>query len=882
MLIHLKKALRALLRRSRAERELVEELRDHIERQTEQYIRLGMNPDEARYAARKAFGGVEQAKERSRDARGVRWLEELWQDLRYGARMLVKYPGFTALALLTLALGIGVNTAIFSVVNGVLLRPLPFRQPDRLVYVWTTFPSFDSFSASYADFSDWQEQNRVFEGMAAATSFAQNLTTGDETEQVRRLRVSTNFFQVLGVNPILGRAFLPEEEQWGQHRVLILSHGLWQRRFGGYANVLGRQVQLDSIPYTVIGVAPSDLPFPGPPIDLWIPLAFQPGDSTPTPSDRGYRFLRPVIARLRPGVTVEQADQEIKAIAHRLAEQNPVANEQVSVRVVGIADWNTRLVRVALLMLMVAVGFVLLIACINVANLLLARAAVRDGEIAVRMAMGASRGRLLRQLLTESVLLALASAGLGLLLGYWALGAIVAFGPTKDVLRLDQVSLNDQALGFTLGLALLTSLVFGLIPALRTSKPDLLTSLKEGARGSFGGRRGHRIFRSLVVAEVALSMILLVGAGLLIRSFALLQAVELGFDPTDVLAMRLRLNPAKYQNQQAAAFYQQLLSNLEAMPHVKSAGAAFPYAFPLRAGVSNWGLEIEGRLAPSNSAVGWRQVTPNFFRVLGIPLIRGRLFTEQDHRESNLAVIINQTLARRFFSDEDPVGKRIRLGGHQSLMTIVGVVGDTKLGGLNNPDEGLVVYASHSQGWRGSSGEMWVLARTNTDPLSLVGAMKKQIRAMDKDVPVAEITTLRQIIGDSLAERWFNMFLLGILALMALVLAAGGIYGVMAQSVTQRTREIGLRLALGAQAADVLKLVLRQGLSLVLIGMGFGLAGAFALTRVMSDMLFEVKVRDPLTFAIVTLVLTVIALLACYLPARRATRVDPLVALKYE
>jgi putative ABC transport system permease protein len=817
------------------------------------------------------------------ERKGGMQMESLLQDLRFGARMLVKNPGFSLIAVLTLALGIGANTALFSIVNTVLLRPLPFRQPDRLAYVWTTVPSSDAFGASYADFRDWREQSQMFEGMAAASIAVHNLTGGDESEQVQRWRASANMFQVLGVNPILGRSFLPEEEQWGRHRVLILGYGLWKRRFGADAQILGRQIQLDGAPFTVVGVMPSNLRLPGPPVDVWIPLAFPPGDSTPTPSNRGFRFLR-VVGRLKPGVTVEQADQQIKAVARGIAEKD-LGNRQVGARVVGMADWNTRLVRKALLVLMGAVGFVLFIACINVANLLLARATEREKEIAIRTTMGASRGRLLRQLLTESGLLALLGGGAGLSLAYWGLKAVITFGPTEDVPRLDQIRLDSQALGFTLGVSLLTSLVFGLVPALRASKPNLQEAIKESSRGSSVGRRSRRLFQGLVVTEIALALTLLVGAGLLVKSFSRLQAVNLGFDPNDVLAMRLRLNPTKYQGQEAR-FYRQLLDRVEKLPEVKSAGAAFPQAFPLRAGDSVWGLEIEGRPSAVDAAdgnVGWRQVTPNFFRVLGIPLIRGRLFTEQDRPESPLVGIINQTMARRFFADEDPIGKRIRLGGaSEPMMTIIGVVGDTRLGGMDMPSEGLVVYASHEQGWRGASGEMWLLARAMADPLRLAGAVKEQVKLMDKEAPIAEVTTMEGILGSSVADKRFNMFLLGVLALMALLLAVVGIYGVMAHSVNQRAHEIGIRLALGAQTGDVLRLVLRQSLTLTLIGVSVGLAGAWGLTRVMSNLLFEVSATDLVTFIGVALMLAVAAILACYFPARRATKVDPLVALRSE
>jgi len=809
--------------------------------------------------------------------------DEMIQDLRFGLRMLLKNPGFTLIAVLTLALGIGANTAIFSVVQAVLLRPLPFQDPDRLVYLWTIIPPrAEPMSTSFPDFRDWSEQQQVFEGIAASSSSGSALTGGDEPGYAQTASVSANLFQLLGAGPARGRSFLVEEEEWGRHRVVILSHGLWRRQFGADPNILGKPIQLDGVAFTVVGIMPAGFESPIPNIELWRPLALAPDN--PNRVGRNSRPFAPLLARLKPGVTVEQADQAMKAIAAGLAKSYPQTNGQVSVMIVRMADWNTRPIRRSLWVLLGAVGFVLLIACINVANLLLARAATREKELGIRIALGATRRRMLRQLLTESGLLSLLGGGAGLLLAYWGMKAIVTFGP-NTIPRLEQTRIDIGALGFTLAISLLTGALFGLIPAWRASRSDLYQPLKEGSRNPGGSRRSRRLFQALVVAEMALALALLVGAGLLVRSFASLLAVERGFDPDNVLAFQVRLPRGKYQGREAK-FFDELLSHLKGLPQAQAAGAGSFSAFPLRGSRQTTTFGLEGQPVPQREEekerVSWRQITADYFRALGIPLRAGRFFSAQDQPRTLPVAIVNESLARRYFPGQNPVGRNIWIDDELKLqLTVVGVVGDAKFEGLETADYP-AVYTSHLQEVYMVWSSMWIALRTEADPLSLVGAAREQVKALDKDLPLPTITTMERIVGNSLSERRFNLFLLGALALVAMALAGVGIYGVMAQGVSQRAREIGIRMALGARRDDVTRLFIKQGMALVMLGVALGSLGAFALTRVMKSLLFNVSATDPLTFACVALLLSLIALAACYLPARRAARIDPLAALRHE
>jgi len=813
---------------------------------------------------------------------GIR-MESLIQDLRFGARMLMKQPGFTLIAVLTLALGIGANTAIFSVVQAVLLRPLPYQDPDRLVYLWTIIPPrAEPMSTSFPDFRDWSEQQQVFEGIAACSASGAALTGGDGPDYVQTASVSTNLFQLLRTSPARGRSFLAEEEEWGRHQVAVLSHGLWQRQFGGDPNILGKPIQLDAVAFTVVGIMPASFESPIPNIELWRPLALAPDN--PNRTGRNSRPFTPLLARLKPGGAIEQADQAMKAIAAGLAKSYPRTNGQVSATVVGMADWNTRTVRRSLWVSLGAVGFVLLIACINVANLLLAQATSREKELGVRIALGASRRRMLRQILTESGLLALLGGGAGLLLAYWVMKAIVTFGP-NTIPRLEQTRIDFGVLGFALGVSLLTGALFGLIPAWRASGSDLNQPLKESGRSLGASRRRRRLFQALVVAEVALALVLLVGAGLLVRSFASLQAVEQGFNPNNVLAMRIRLPLSKYQGREAK-FFDELLSRLKGLPQAQAAGAGSFSAFPLRGGRQTTTFGLEGQPVPKREEekerVAWRQITADYFPALGIPLRAGRFFSAQDQPRSLPVAIVNESLARRYFPGQNPIGRNIWIDDELKLpLTVVGVVGDAKFEGLETADYP-AVYTSHLQEVYMVWSSMWLAVRTEADPLSLVSAVREQVKAMDKDLPLATITTLEGIVSDSLSGRRFNLFLLGALAMVAMALAGVGIYGVMAQVVSQRTHEIGIRMALGASAVDALGLVLRQSLALTISGVGVGLVGAWALTRVMTGLLFGVSATDPGVFALTTLLLTGVALLASYLPARRAAKVDPMVALRHE
>jgi putative ABC transport system permease protein len=799
-------------------------------------------------------------------------MNALWQDLRYGARMLVKRPGFTLIAIFTLALGIGANTAIFSVVNAVLLRALPYHEPDRLVRLWESNPAANlrAFSASFPNFTDWRNQNRVFEQMAAYREDGFNLTGGTEPERVIGARVTAGFFPALGVAPRAGRMFLPGEDQPGGDRAMIVSYGMWQRRFGGRPNLIGQQLSLDGQSFTVVGVMPPGFTFPQDDIEVWTPYALDPQQE-----DRGTHFLR-VIARLRPEVTLEQARLEMDTIASRLQQAYPQLNTGWGVFMLPLHEAISGQVRATMLILLGAVGFVLLIACANVANLLLARAAARGTEIAVRAALGAGRGRILRQLLTESLLLALLGGGIGLLLAVWGIDLLVSFGP-QNIPRLKEIGIDGRVLGFTLSLSLLTGAIFGLAPALNPSRIDFTQALKEGGRTSTGGLARHHLGRLLLVSETALAMVLLVGAGLLVQNFIRLQRVNPGFDPAHGLTMQINLSQSK-DPKQRASFLQQALERIETLPGVQVAGAA--HRLPLR-GNSGIGFSIEGRPAPppgQDISINYRSITPGYFRALGMPIIRGRTFSEQEAWGTGGAIVINQAAARRYWSNEDPIGRRVHLGRQDSGLTVVGVVGDVRESGLQlEPEPGIYVPYAHFP-----MPSLTLVIRAAADPLGIVSDVRRQIRAVDPDQAVSQIVTLEQLVGTAMAQPRFNASLLFLFAAVALVLAAVGIYGVMAHVVGQRTREIGLRLALGAQTADVLRLILGQGMTPALTGVLIGLGGGLALTRLIENLLFGVSATDPLTFTMIGLLLAVVALLACYVPARKATKIDPMVALRYE
>jgi len=801
-------------------------------------------------------------------------VETLLQDLRYSCRLMLKKPGFTLVVVIALSLGIGANTAIFSVVNAVLLRPLPYRKPDRLVRVWekderSSQPGSDQSSVSPANFIDWRNQSQTLAEMAAFGVGSVALAGRDEPEQVSASNASATLFPLLGVEPMLGRIFIPEEEQPGHNTVVLIGHSLWQRRFGSDANLVGQTLMLDNRTFTVVGIMPPGFEFPKD-TELWTPLAFNAGQE----ATRGAHFLE-VIARIKPSVMLPQVRAEMDTIARQLQLQYPATNTGFGVTVIKLLDQEVGNIRPALFVLLGAVGFVLLIACANVANLLLARATTRQHEIAVRLALGANRLRIIRQLLTESVLLAVLGGSLGLLLSMWGTSALLKLGPS-NIPRLNEVRLDARMLAFTLAISVLTGVIFGLVPAFQSSKPDVNEALKEGGRKSTGGIKQNRMRRLLIVSEIALAMVVLVGAGLMIKGFLRLLEVDSGLNPKNVLAMKVKLHSG-YDPQRTRAFYRQLIERIEAIPGVEVAGATT--MLPLAGDNRIYGFRKEGE-SPETLAekANFRAVTTNYFHAIGISLVRGREFTETDTDGKPLALMINESMARRFWPDEDPLGKRVTIRNGPLPHEIVGVVKDVKHFGLDKTTEP-EMYVPHAQF---PAGAMAVVVHTTTDPLRLVSAIQNQVPALDKNQPITSIKTMEQIIADSLSPQRFTMLLLSFFAGIALILVVVGIYGVMACTVSQRTREIGIRMSLGAQASDVFRMIMRQALVLTLIGIGLGLAAALAVTRVMSSLLYGVNANDATTFIGISLILVMVALAASYLPARNGAKVDPMVAMRHE
>jgi putative ABC transport system permease protein len=800
--------------------------------------------------------------------------DEMFQDLRYGARMLLKSPGFTAAAVLSLALGIGANTAIFSVVNAVLIRPLPYDRPEQIMKLWTTQPEKGTLRLPFSapNFVDLKEQNRVFADMAVYRGWPFTLTGAGQPLGVFGLRVSAGFFPVLGVKPLLGRGFLYEEDSPGEDGVVIISYGLWQGHFAADPNIIGRKLTINDVSRTVIGVMPPDFRFESQETALWVPMAFTPADLNRRLGDTL------VIARLRPGVTREQAQAEMNALAAQLAARYPDNNKGNGISVTELRDVLVGDVRWALLVLLGAVGFVLLIACANVANLQLTRALGRRKELAVRNALGATRLRLIRQLLTEGAILSLLGGGLGLLLS--SAGLRLLTGLTTDRMpRVEEAGIDGMVLGFTFILSILTGLLFGLIPALQASKP-VNDALKEGGAAGISLRR-QRLRSAFVIAEVALSIVLLAGAGLMIKSFLRLQRVDPGFNPERLLTLETFLPPSRYpKGQQQAAFYEQVNQRLAAVPGVQSVGANIGIPFTsARIGIS---FNIEGRAAASPGqqlAASYRAISPGYFQTMGVPLLKGRDFTDRDHGEAPGVVIINQSFARSFFPHEDPIGKRIDIGdGYNRMREIVGVVGDTKANSLREPApaEMYVVYLQRPWQW------IRYAVRTNVEPESLASSIRAAVWSVDKDISINNLKTMEQLIAETTAEPRFYLILLSIFAAVALLLSAVGVYGVMSYAVAQRRHEIGIRMALGARTADIFKLVVGQGMSLALVGVAFGLAGAFALTRTLTTLLFTVSPTDWVIFSIIALMIICVALFASLIPARRAVRVDPVDALRQE
>lgn len=796
------------------------------------------------------------------------------QDIRYAVRMLLKKPGFTAVAVVTLALGIGANTAIFTLVNSVLLRPLPYPDPERLVMIWGAHPQIGREAASLPDFVDWRQQSRSFEYMAAAARRNFNLSGDAEPTRLLGALVTREFFAVLGIQPILGRTFMAEEDRPGGARVVILSEPLWRRRFDADENAVGRSLRLNGESYTIVGVAPARLKLPTD-TELWVPLARDPAQS-----GRRNDFLA-VVARLKPGANITQAQAELRAIMARLERAYPNTNAGWSADVIPLHEQIVADIRLVLLVLTGAVGFVLLIACANVANLLLSRAAARQREIAVRTALGAPRSRLVRQLLTESVLLAIVGGAAGLLLAYWSIEFLVQLQPQK-LPRLAEIDLDSRVLGFALLSSVVTGLIFGLAPAFQISRSAAAESLKEGAHRATSGLARSYLRSSLVVAEVALSLVLLVGAGLMIRSLYSLLDLDLGFDRDNLLTVQIPLPQSSYpENQQVFAFQDRLLERVRALPGVTEATLVSP--LPLSGGSIMWSFAIEGRSLPPPEQVQDASVLivgDQYVETMKIPLLQGRSFRATD-REKVPGALINQTFARRYFQMENPLGHRLTFGDPQNpqarWLTIVGIVADVKHQTVEEQ-----IYPTVYVPNRGQDSNMALVVRTKSEPLNLAAAVRTEVRSLDKDLPVYAVRTMEQVLASALEQRRFSVLVLTIFAMVALALSAIGIYGVVAYSVTQRTHEIGIRMSLGARPLDVLKMVLEHGMKLGFAGVLLGLLGALALTGVLSKLLFGISTTDPITFLSISLLPIAVALLASYLPARRATKVDPIVALRYE
>jgi putative ABC transport system permease protein len=801
-------------------------------------------------------------------------METLLRDIRYGIRSLAKRPGFTAIALLALTLGIGANTAIFTLVNAVLLRPLPFAEPDRLVWMFGNIRTGSNrASVSPLDYLDYRQQNSSFEQFAAQLSFPAsiNLTGSGEPEQLKAGAVTGNYFQALGGQPVLGRTFQLENEKPGNDQVAVLSYALWQKRFSGDAGIVNKSITLDGKAFQVLGVMPPTFSLPQS-AEIWVPLNF---DASPGMKQRKAHFLRP-IGKLKAGVSLAQAQADLDVVAKRLEQQYPESNTGWNLRLVSLREQLVGNTRPTLLILFGAVGFVLLIACANVANLLLVRAAGRQKEIALRSALGAGRLRIIRQMITESVLLALVGGTLGTLLAVWAVDVMVTMSE-GSIPATANVKIDATVLGFTLLISLVTGVLFGLAPALRTMRVNLIDSLKEGGRSGSEGARRNRTRSALVVLESAIAVVLLIGAGLLIRSLMRLQNVSPGFEAQNVLTMRVELPRGKYDApDKQANFFAELENRLASVPGVETVG--FVTELPLGGRPNDMPYTVEGR-PTSGPNDGYdddfRRINRQYFEALKIPFLRGRNFTDQEVRQGAKVVIISDLLARQVFPNEEPLGKRLIMSFGKQPFEIVGIVGDIRHRGLESEPRPAMYMPVYER-------TMTAVLRTKVDPSSLGAAVRKEVQTIDPDQPVADLKTMEQWLDTAVAEPRYRTGLIALFALVALILASTGIYGVMSYSVTQRTHEIGVRMALGARRFDVLKLVVRQGMGLVVVGVIIGLLAAVGLTRLMSSLLFGVTAKDPLTFAAVASGLTLVAFIACYLPARRATKVNPLEALRYE
>ena len=883
--------------------DLDDELRFHLDSCIQDLVASGMGPAQARAEALRRFGDVERVRARceaidhlhERDRRRADMWDALMQDLRYAARTLRRNPGFAAIAVLTLALGIGANTAIFSVVNGVLLRPLPYDEPDRLVRLYTAFRGNgeERYSMSQPEFMDYKGLTQVFENAAAFTGVGMTLTGGCaagaaagvasaacEPERVRGVAGTRELLPVLGVLPARGRNFEGEEGRQGMEPVVIVTHDFWQNRFGGDPGLLGRTLTLNGINRRVVGILPPDATFER--AEAIIPLYINPDSLT----GRSSNYLNGV-ARLRPGVGVEQAQRELNALTRRLqAEHRNAYPESMGfgATVIAMHDEIVGDIRPALLVLLGAVGLVLLIACANVANLLLARGEARQREMAVRLALGAGRGRMVRQLLTESMVLALLGAAAGVVLAWWGMKTLLAVNP-DSIPRVQEIRIDGTVALATLGIAMLTGVVFGLAPAMQLVRSELQSSLKEGTRGGTESGNRHRLGRALVMGEIALAMVVVIGAGLLMRSFWTLRNVDGGFSSAGILAVDLAVPPARYDAVATAEFYRRVVERAGGLPGVQTAAAVDE--LPPVAGSRNWDIAIDGRPPVPGQAYpspNIREVTHGYFRALSIPVARGRLFGAEDAANTMPVGILNESAARRIWGDDDPIGQRVRFSREQPWITIVGVARDTRSAGLAEevPSELYLLHEQMPVIAENARRAMYVVLRTSGDPSTLAAPMRSVIREMDPLLAIVGMRTMDEIVDLSIARPRFTMLLLGVFGAVALTLASIGIYGVMSYAVRRRTREIGIRMALGAKPADVLRLVVGQGMRLALLGLGAGVAAALLATRLMTRLLYGVSATDPLTFVAIALLLAAVALVANWLPARRAIRTDPTTALRAE
>lgn len=880
MWARLRSLLGILLKRQRFEERMDQEMLFHLESFTEDLVRSGVPRREAERRARIEFGGVEIAQESCREARNIHVFDQMRQDAAYAYRIFRKQPAFTLIAVLTLALGIGATTAIFSLLDAVLLRALPFRDPERLVMLWEGAAQTNNqrYPLAPANYVDWKAQNQSFEDVAALEYTSYNLTGSGEPERIQAQKVTANFFALLGVTPVLGRSFLPEEDRYDGHKVALLSYGYWQRKFGGDAAVIGKEILLDEQQYMIVGVMPAGFQFLSKEMNLWTPKAFTREELL----TRTESYLT-VIARLKPGVTLTQALADSTAIVQRINREHPLSNYEWTASVIPLREELTGDVRLVLVVLMVAVGFVLLIACANIANLMLARGVTRNKEIAIRSALGASRGRIVRQLLAENVLLSLIGGSAGLVLAWFSFSFLKQMVPVAIALQAN-LQIDLKALGFTALLSVFAGVIFGLAPALQGAKVDLNETLKQSNYRAGSQATQRRLRNMLVVSEIALALMLLVGAGLLIKTFLKLRALDLGMRPENVLTLRTEPSPKKYSElPKRAAFYRQTLERVRTVPGVAAAGYAT--AAPL---VQKWGsgsFTAEGREpVPGQNALS-RQASPGYMETIGMKLLQGRFFAERDDSQASPVAIINETMARQYWPDENALNRRFKIGGvtsNKPWVTVVGIVADVKELGLDVPAKATMFFPYQQMADSFWNTPRELVIRVQGAPANVIAAVRQAIWSVDRDQPISNIRMMDEILADEMTERRVEMSLLAAFAALGLLLAALGIYGVLSYVVTQGTPELGIRIALGAQPADVLRLVLRQGMRLVAAGIGLGVMAALLMTRLIQTLLFDVTATDPTTFAGVALLLALIAMLACWIPARRAAKVDPLIALRHE